>query len=78
MKIDGKMTGAFYVNILRDNLQLRADKMGLGDQFTIFCNHTMTPSILQEFQRHTYLVEAGIKRLEWPAQCPDLNPIENL
>ena len=74
VKIDGKMTGEMYMNILKNNLD--------GD----FVDNLPLAWILQQDNdpKHclrvvkTWISNQNIRILDWPAQSPDLNPIENL
>ena len=64
-----------YENILKENLKQSALKMGLGRRF-IF-QHDNDPKHTSLLVKN-YLSKAKVNVLEWPAQNPDLNPIENL
>uniref|UniRef100_A0A8C7MLT3 Transposase Tc1-like domain-containing protein n=1 Tax=Oncorhynchus kisutch TaxID=8019 RepID=A0A8C7MLT3_ONCKI len=74
-RIEGRMDGAMYLEILANNLlpSVRVLKMGHGWVF----QHDNDP-------KHTvmatkdWLHKKHLKVLEWPSQSPDLNPIENL
>lgn len=74
VKIDEKLKGAGYVNILKENLRPSLKKM-----------HTRRYIFMQDNNpKHTsriakeYFAENNIELLDWPAQSPDINPIENL
>lgn len=70
-RIEGRMDGAMYHEILSNNLlpSIRALKMGHGWVF----QHDNDPKHTARATREWHL-----KVLEWPSQSPDLNPIENL
>lgn len=74
-RIEGRMDGAMYRQILADNLlpSVRALKMGRGWVFQHDNDPKHTAKATKEWLRKKHL-----KVLEWPSQSPDLNPIENL
>lgn len=73
-KIDTKLTGSGYVSILDENLQESANMMGLGQFIFQQDNDPKHTSRIAT----QYFEENCIEKLEWPAQSPDINPIENL
>jgi DDE superfamily endonuclease/Transposase len=75
-RIDGTMTKDVYLEILQDELQQTIEYYGLNSDRVIF-QHDNDP-------KHTALLVRGwiehqpFQTLKWPAQSPDLNPIETL
>uniref|UniRef100_A0AAY5KGZ5 Tc1-like transposase DDE domain-containing protein n=2 Tax=Esox lucius TaxID=8010 RepID=A0AAY5KGZ5_ESOLU len=74
-RIEGRMDGALYREILANNLltSVKALKMGRGWVFQHDNNPKHTARATKE-----WLCKKHLKVLEWPSQSTDLNPIENL
>jgi transposase len=72
--IDGIMDASDYCTILSDNLFASASEMGLNNFIFMQDNDPKHTSRLAK----TFFSENNIEVLEWPAQSPDMNPIENL
>ena len=64
-----------YEKILKENLKQSAVKLGLGRRFVF--QHDNDPKHTSILVKN-YLQRAKVKVIHWPAQSPDLNPIENL
>ncbi|KAK6297180.1 hypothetical protein J4Q44_G00317630 [Coregonus suidteri] len=75
-RIEGRMDGAMYCEILANNLlpSVRALEMGRGWVF----QHDNDPKQHTARATKEWLRKKHLKVLEWPSQSPDLNPIENL
>jgi len=73
--IDGHMTAAMYVDILRANLRASARKLGL--EYTFRFQQDNDPKHTALFTREFLLYNAP-RRLLTPPQSPDMNVIENL
>ena len=72
--IDGIMDAARYCNILANNLISSAKELNMNEFIFQQDNDPKHTSKLAK----SYFEENKIKVMPWPAQSPDMNPIENL
>ncbi|GBB83298.1 hypothetical protein RclHR1_10020002 [Rhizophagus clarus] len=75
VKLEGKVTGAVYVDILKNYLLPFLDE--LDDQENFLFQEDNAPIHTAKIVK-SWKKENGVNSIPWPAQSPDLNPIENL
>lgn len=74
-KIDGSMDKHLYIEILEDHLQKSVEFYGKDLDDMVFQRDNDPKHKAKTVQ--AWLREQNIEVLDWPAQSPDLNPIEH-
>jgi hypothetical protein len=75
-KLESSLTKDVYVEILEDELLQSLEHSGMSQEEVIFQHDNACPH--QAKVSLKWLEDHGIQCLEWTANSPDLNPIENL
>jgi len=75
-KIDGRMDGDLYLQILKDDLLNTLQYYGLDPSDIIFQQDNESKHTCRKVKE--WLEEQDFETMVWLAQSPDLNPIEHL
>lgn len=75
VKLEGRVTGAVYIDVLRNYLLPFLDD--LDDQENYLFQEDNAPIHTARIVK-SWKEENDVNSIPWPAQSPDLNPIENL
>ena len=75
-EVEGRMGAEQYVSILEDNLLPSMKNSGIPEESIIFQQDNDPKHFSKRAQN--WFKSEEIRLLDWPAQSPDLSPIEHL
>jgi len=79
--IDETLDSELYIKILQEDLQMSMDEWGIAKEELVFQHDNdpkHTAKITKRYLESVHMTEAEGTLLYWPAQSPDLNPIEHM
>ena len=75
-EVEGRMDAKQYVSILEDHMLPSLENSGIPEEEVIF-QQDNDPKHTSKLAKN-WMKNNQIKQLDWPAQSPDLSPIEHL
>ena len=80
-RIDKTMDSELYIQILREDLQMSVEEWGIAKEEFVYQHDNdpkHTAKVTQAYLEQIHMTEREGRLLYWPAQSPDLNPIEHM
>lgn len=80
-KVDDTMDSKLYIQILQEDLQMSVEEWGIAKDEFVFQHDNdpkHTAKVTKAFLESIHMTEAEGRLLYWPAQSPDLSPIEHM